>query len=99
MRNPAAAEVLHRTRFYKVGHHGSHNATPREFVEDLIPDDGVLSMVSTRPVPNWPYIPKPELLAALEARHVKLVRSDDSASADQNVFHSVDELYVDVKVP
>ena len=25
-----SADLLHRTIFYKVGHHGSHNATLRE---------------------------------------------------------------------
>ena len=33
LRNPTANALLRKTTFFKVSHHGSHNGTPREFVE------------------------------------------------------------------
>lgn len=39
-------ELLMRTAFYKIGHHGSHNATPKDFVEGML-GDGICAMAST----------------------------------------------------
>jgi len=75
MRNPEWVDLLKRTRFYKVGHHGSHNATPKDFVEKMVPKD-LWAMVSTKPKSNWPGIPKKELLRALSKRTKKIARSD-----------------------
>ena len=36
MQDPAARALLQKTTFYKAGHHGSHNATPRLLIEELI---------------------------------------------------------------
>ena len=46
MADPARRALLEQTTFLKVGHHGSHNATPRRFVESLLPD-GFYAMVPT----------------------------------------------------
>lgn len=76
LEDPDRVELLRRTVFYKVGHHGSHNATPRAFVEKVLGDD-FWAMTSTRQRGSWP-IPKPELMAELAKRTTKLVRSDTS---------------------
>lgn len=76
----AARRVLERTSFYKVGHHGSHNATPKEFVEDVCPQD-VFAMTSTRLMSKWPDIPLLALIDALGAKGAKFARSDEAGSA------------------
>jgi beta-lactamase superfamily II metal-dependent hydrolase len=69
-------KLLERVTFYKVGHHGSHNATPIEFVEETIdPDKKIVAMVSTRKFGSWK-VPKQELLDEMKARHVQILRSD-----------------------
>jgi len=81
MKNPAWADLLRSVRFYKVGHHGSENATPRQFVEKLLPD-APWAMVSTIERPQWKNLPKPGLLEALsDEKHAILVRSDKDAAA------------------
>lgn len=73
-----ARDVLSRTTFYKVGHHGSHNATPVEFVQNVLnPEEKIWgSAASVRPVGMWPQIPRIPLLDELKQRSSRLVRSD-----------------------
>ena len=40
-----ARDLLERTVFYKVGHHGSHNATLRELGLELMGDPGLIAVV------------------------------------------------------
>jgi len=74
MQNKKFRRMMERISFYKIGHHGSHNATPKEFVEKTI-GQNVISMASTSTMKNWPHIPLPELMASLGA-HGPLIRSD-----------------------
>jgi beta-lactamase superfamily II metal-dependent hydrolase len=74
MSNPDLRALMKRAVFYKIGHHGSHNATPKEFVEDILSTD-VWTMASTRTRGTWP-IPKSELMAALAERTHLIARSD-----------------------
>lgn len=80
MENDESAALLRKTDFYKVGHHGSHNATPRDFVEKMLPES-TLGMCSTNKVTKWPDIPRQPLIEALEGRKMKLARSDKAADA------------------
>jgi beta-lactamase superfamily II metal-dependent hydrolase len=94
-------ELLQRTTFLKVGHHGSHNATPKDFVEVLKERDAseLWAMVSTRAVMRWPFIPKRELLEALGGIATRLARSDDAARAREAGFRHADTDYVEARVP
>lgn len=80
--------LLQRTTFYKIGHHGSHNATPRQFVDDVLAQ-GTCAVLPFAPVKIWPSIPHMPLLAALKAKQTRLFRSDappaDSAGTDVSV--------------
>lgn len=98
MDKPEAVDLLRKAKFYKVGHHGSHNATPVEFVETIMPR-GIVSMVSTNKVSNWPDIPRQPLIDALVSKQVKLARSDKTNQADAGTFHVHGKLYVDVTLP
>lgn len=66
--------VLGEVDFLKVGHHGSHNATPVDVVAGLRPK-GLAVMVPTQVKP-FPTIPRKPLLAALEKPGRVAVRSD-----------------------
>jgi hypothetical protein len=78
-------DLLARTIFYKVGHHGSHNATLKE--------NGLESMANLRiaaiPVNHemavrkrWGNMPLPELVAALTAKtNGKVLRIDENLAA------------------
>jgi beta-lactamase superfamily II metal-dependent hydrolase len=88
-----ARGILKRTTFYKVGHHGSHNATPTEFVNQLLEDD-TLAMASVWPIAQFPRIPKQELVLRLLEKHVKFARADAPPADD----FSFDDGVVEAKV-
>ncbi len=94
--DPDWKELLATTAFYKVGHHGSHNATPRSFVEKCL-SKSFAAMISTRRVEKWPDIPRPPLLRALRARSNRVVRSDRRDAPDPPGF-SREHDYVETKV-
>ena len=75
MQDPEWQQMLKNVAFYKVGHHGSHNATPVDFVNDMMPD-GICAMASTLTRPVWPDIPRIPLLDRLASKNVNVARSD-----------------------
>ena len=98
--DPPRRELVARTTFLKVGHHGSHNATPRDFVELLAQHAGErAAMVSTHTMPRWPAIPKPELLDALEHVTPRVARSDRGADPAVAGFEHWSEDFIDCRIP
>ena len=91
--------LLLKTNFYKIGHHGSHNATPKEFVYDIL-QPKFKAMASVYPVTAWQFIPKTELMAALRERDGEVVRSDAALAdfPDPEDFTRT-AFYVQTKVP
>ena len=81
--DPEWRTLLERVSFYKIGHHGSHNATPRRFVADLLPV-GCCAMASTLVRTIWPEIPKAGLLTALLQKTAVVARSDKPDKAPQS---------------
>lgn len=69
------SDLLRRVAFFKIGHHGSHNATPPNFVRKLMPR-GCCAMASTLTRAMWKFIPKQELLTDLLANGAQVARSD-----------------------
>jgi len=92
-----AVALMKQTTFYKIGHHGSHNATPKPFVEQTI-GRNFWAMVSTKTRQMWPNIPKTELLAALRLRTELLARSDQMNKAPTG-FVKVGPFTLEAKVP
>ena len=82
MEDPEWKEMLGRVAFYKIGHHGSHNATPKDFVEKMIPE-GICAMASTLTRQIWPDIPRGPLLDGLVAKNARIARSDQPANVGQ----------------
>jgi beta-lactamase superfamily II metal-dependent hydrolase len=89
-------ELLRRVAFYKIGHHGSHNATPKSFVDTLLPD-GVCAMASTLTRDIWPDIPRSELLTGLLAKKALVARSDQESKAG-NTFRK-DNGVIEARIP
>lgn len=94
---PEMQELVGRATFLKVGHHGSHNASPKKLIDGPLPND-LLAMVSVRPVSRWQYIPKKELLARLAEKGVRLARSDKFGEAPPE-FRREGNWSIDVDIP
>ena len=70
------AALLRDAVFYKVGHHGSHNATPKAFVNEVW-SDGHVAMLPWGLVKRWEdSIPKKKLLDALAEHKHTVIRAD-----------------------
>jgi beta-lactamase superfamily II metal-dependent hydrolase len=78
MEQDVGEAIFKLTTVYKVGHHGSHNATPRTAVNRL--PSSVTVLVPTQNTP-FPTIPEPKLMAELGERSGnRVVRSDDQGA-------------------
>lgn len=74
-----AVGLLHKTSFYKVGHHASHNATPRDFVEAVVGKQSaepLAAMVSVTAHGSYSDIPRQPLMEALRRRFDHVAVSD-----------------------
>jgi len=70
-----AEAILSGVTFFKIAHHGSHNATPRDALERMAKGK-FAAMVSTQSVP-WDSIPRIPLMDRLgEMTNHRVVRSD-----------------------
>lgn len=95
--DPEYKDLLGKTNFLKVGHHGSHNATPRAFVEEILGKDQFTAMVCTRETTKFKKIPLPSLLEALgEQSGNRLARSDQTAAVKG--FKRKDDVYTETTV-
>jgi beta-lactamase superfamily II metal-dependent hydrolase len=96
--NREMRELIARSTFYKVSHHGSRNATPPGFVAALTenPDRGRTAMLSVAQH-MWDDIPRKQLIAELESVTSRLVRSD--VPGTQLGLDRKDNLWVELKVP
>jgi len=89
-----ATDLLKRTVFYKVGHHGSHNATLREHGLELMPH----GLAALLPVDHemavkkhWDGMPLPGLIDALKAHDAKVARMDDANVPNDTRFRTSDK--------
>jgi hypothetical protein len=77
------ADLIRRTSFYKVGHHGSHNATLRDRGLEMMDSPGLVAFLpvheETAIRMGWNRMPLPGLVEALTRRcEGRLVRADRS---------------------
>jgi hypothetical protein len=94
-----ARDLIGRSSFYKIGHHGSHNASPVDFVNDVMAPAS-LAAISVAGVAVWPAIPQPELVTTIQGRNVHVVRSDRPPAAGAMPGVSVrGDLSVDFDIP
>ena len=86
-------ELIEKTTFLKVGHHGSHNSTPRDLITDEILPEAFKAMICTR-ADVFKSIPRKPLVTALSERSKKQVaRSDESKRVKG--FKRKDDLYTE----
>ncbi|MGH9273988.1 MAG: hypothetical protein ACRDZU_05005 [Acidimicrobiales bacterium] len=78
-----ASDLLARTTFLKIGHHGSHNATPVSFVESLVDGELDTAVASVFPIDAFPEIPRDPILDELRGRGVRLVVRSDEPGDDE----------------
>lgn len=96
MDDPEWKDMLGRVAFYKIGHHGSHNATPKKFVDSMLPE-GICAMASTLTRTIWPDIPRKPLLKALTDKQVNIARSDEPDKLAK-VF-KIDQGVIETRIP
>ena len=76
-------DLLKRTVYYKVGHHGSENATAKAKGLELMISEDLTAFIPTNAEDagkvRWGRMPFPSLLAALDTQcHQRVVRADDA---------------------
>lgn len=76
LHDPKAVDLVKRSTFYKIGHHGSHNASPQSFVNTVMSPD-TWAAVSVAPVKVWPLIPQGDLVTRMRDLPVHVLQSDD----------------------
>lgn len=103
LRDKEATDLVAELTLLKVGHHGSHNATPKALVELLERRPSELgapwAMVPTRPMEMWPLIPKAELIDALGVMTPRVARSDGGSASRVKGFVNWSETSIDAHIP
>ncbi len=101
LNNAAMVPLLKNLTFYKVGHHGSHNANPRSFVEQFVSKE-VRAMIPYGEVKKWPEIPRPGLLTYFKDNKVQYARAD-VVPGPKTGFRALQEkgevIYIDEEIP
>lgn len=76
LQDPAGRRLLEKTTLYKVGHHGSDNASPASLVKDIL-GPSFTALLSTRAMSQWPNLPFGDLLKAMTDRGGRIIRLDE----------------------
>lgn len=92
-----SVDMLSRAKFWKVGHHGSHNATPIDFVTKTA-SLGCCAMMSTK-TGKWESIPRAGLVNAIRGKGIPLARSDEVPTAPLKPFFREDPTMVEARFP
>ena len=96
---PASRSVLERTTFLKIGHHGSHNASPKIFVDGPLGEAFTLAMVSTRETKVFKKIPRLPLLDHLRAKPGPPVVARSDEAAVPGPFTRVNDVCIEARIP
>jgi beta-lactamase superfamily II metal-dependent hydrolase len=83
-------DLLARTLFYKVGHHGSHNATLKAKGLELMVRDDLVAMVPVNhkmaEKKGWGKMPLPDLMSRLRAKsHGRVLCIDDQVKTNDEL--------------
>lgn len=87
--------------FLKIGHHGSHNATPLLFLQEHLATGTPVMMSTQHGAGNYRNnIPRQEILEVLAQRGMPLARSDDATAPLREPFQrEQDNLWIDAEIP
>lgn len=95
LNDPDSLKLVTDPAFYKVGHHGSHNATPRRFAMEVFGRDHY-AMMPFGSVGQWPSIPERKLINALAEAGTHIIRAD-APQAGPNVEIHPDNIWSEVR--
>lgn len=85
LNDPQGQALVENAVFYKIGHHGSNNATPQRFI-DQIWQDGGYAMLPWWLVKAWQAtIPFGPLITALDQHHHPTIREDSPTPVTPDV--------------
>lgn len=98
LQDPAARALVSDPAFYKIGHHGSHNATPRDYVANALGNHGTYAMLPYGKVEQWGDIPNETLLTAFAGMNTHVVRADKPI-ADARVHVGPDNIWSEITFP
>lgn len=98
LQDPSARALVSAPAFYKIGHHGSHNSTPRDYVANIIGSKGTYAMLPYGRVDQWGDIPKETLMDALMKTKAHIIRAD-SPVADDHVHVGPGNLWSEITLP
>jgi beta-lactamase superfamily II metal-dependent hydrolase len=100
LENDEARTLLRGATFFKVGHHGSHNATSKTLVEQVLPRK-IPAMISTQKGDgNYRNnIPLKDLLDALALHDIKYVRSDTNTALPVGFERHPEDKWIDLELP
>lgn len=93
--NPDARALLACVDLYKVGHHGSHNGTPKSLATDVFPD-ALVSLMSFQEMADWKAIPQEDLVKSLVTPGRSLLRADEEPPSDARFTRHPDGLWTEV---
>lgn len=99
--NPTALDLAASATFVKIGHHGSHNATPLTFVREQL-SEKTPAVISTQAGPGKYRngIPLDDLLDEMNERHMAFARSDNPQAAKNDTFTpEKDGRWIDCTIP
>jgi hypothetical protein len=94
-------DLLNRTILYKVGHHGSHNATLKEHGLEQMDNLGIAMLPVDHQMAikkRWGNMPLPELVAALQKKTGGRVLRCDEEPSDAISGVRVEKLYFEITV-
>lgn len=97
---PRALEVASGATFLKVGHHGSHNATPRIFIKEHL-SRNTPAMISTQQgTGKWRTgIPLNELIEDFASRKMPVARSDEAVKENKLFSQDPQARWIDCTIP
>jgi beta-lactamase superfamily II metal-dependent hydrolase len=99
--NEEALALAAGATFVKVGHHGSHNATPVVFIREHLAK-AVPAVISTQEGPGRYRngIPLIDLIEAMDAREIPCIRSDKPFDTAHDMFEPEEKgKWVDCSIP
>ena len=97
LENSDTQELLGKAKLWKVGHHGSHNATPKDFLEKNATVD-CCAMMSTK-MGKFKSIPRAPLLDAVKSKGIELARSDAPIPSPSKRFSLGRSSQIETKIP
>lgn len=87
LENQDALDLASSATFLKVGHHGSHNATPITFIDKHLPAKTPAVISTQQGTGNYRNgIPLTKLLKRMDARSMPFVRSDKPPKSAAGIF-------------